>query len=57
MMQNDIIIISYEVLRNDIDYLSKLNFNYCCLDEGHVIKNPGTKLTKAVKLVQAYHRL
>ena len=53
----DIVIVSYEVLRNDIDYFSKLNFNYCCLDEGHVIKNPNTKLTTAVKSVKSFHRL
>jgi TATA-binding protein-associated factor len=57
MMSHDVIIISYEVLRNDIEYLSKLRFNYCCLDEGHVIKNPSTKLTKSVKMVKAFHRL
>ena len=53
----DIVIVSYEVLRNDIDYFSKMHFNYCCLDEGHVIKNPTTKLTLAVKSVKSFHRL
>ncbi|KAJ3331779.1 btaf1 RNA polymerase II, B-TFIID transcription factor-associated, 170kDa [Kappamyces sp. JEL0680] len=57
MMRHDVIILSYEVLRNEIDYFSQLRFNYCCLDEGHVIKNPSTKLTKAVKMVKAFHRL
>ena len=57
MKSYDVVIISYEVLRNDIELLSKLRFNYCCLDEGHVIKNPITKLTKAVKTVKAFHRL
>ncbi|KAJ3038188.1 btaf1 RNA polymerase II, B-TFIID transcription factor-associated, 170kDa [Rhizophlyctis rosea] len=53
----DIIVTSYEVLRNDIDQLSPIRFNYCILDEGHIIKNPKTKLTKAVKQIQANHRL
>ncbi|KAI8898633.1 SNF2 family N-terminal domain-containing protein [Globomyces pollinis-pini] len=53
----DIVIVSYEVLRNDIDFFQTLRFNYCCLDEGHVIKNPSTKLTKSVKMVKAFHRL
>jgi TATA-binding protein-associated factor len=57
MMKHDVVIISYEVLRNEIEHFSKLRFNYCCLDEGHVIKNPSTKLTKAVKTVKAFHRL
>lgn len=45
------------MLRNDIEELSKYRFNYCILDEGHIIKNPKTKLTKAAKSVQAMHRL
>ncbi|KAJ3309940.1 btaf1 RNA polymerase II, B-TFIID transcription factor-associated, 170kDa [Boothiomyces sp. JEL0838] len=57
MMSHDIIIISYEVLRNDIDHFAPLRFNYCCLDEGHVIRNPSTKLTKSVKSIKAFHRL
>ena len=34
----DVIIISYDVLRNDIEYFQGLHFNYCVLDEGHIIK-------------------
>lgn len=54
---HDVIITSYEVVRNDIVSLSNLNWHYCILDEGHVIKNAKTKLTKAVKTIRAYHRL
>ncbi|KAI8915574.1 SNF2 family N-terminal domain-containing protein [Gorgonomyces haynaldii] len=57
MMKHDIIIISYEVLRNDLEELLKYHFNYITLDEGHVIKNPQTKLTKAVKSIKGFHRL
>lgn len=53
----DVVIMSYEVVRNDIDFLSTMQWNYCILDEGHVIKNGRTKLTKAVKMVRANHRL
>ncbi|TPX56486.1 hypothetical protein PhCBS80983_g04513 [Powellomyces hirtus] len=53
----DVIIISYEILRNDIAELRSLHFNYCILDEGHTIKNPKTKTTQAVKSVTAMHRL
>ncbi|THH06208.1 hypothetical protein EW145_g4240 [Phellinidium pouzarii] len=54
---HDIIITSYEVVRNDIASLQNINWHYCILDEGHVIKNAKTKLTKAVKLIRAQHRL
>eukprot|EP00842_Homolaphlyctis_polyrhiza_P000657 jgi/Hompol1/1592/HPOL_002723-RA len=57
IMSYDIIITSYEILRSDIDDLSTISFNYCTLDEGHVIKNPSTKLSKAAKSIKALHRL
>jgi TATA-binding protein-associated factor len=55
--QRDVIITSYEVVRNDITNLAKFDWLYCILDEGHIIKNGKTKLTKAVKLLKAQHRL
>ncbi|KAJ3128607.1 btaf1 RNA polymerase II, B-TFIID transcription factor-associated, 170kDa [Physocladia obscura] len=53
----DVIITSYEILRNDAENLTTFNYNYCILDEGHVIKNAKTKLTKAVKTVKCMNRL
>ncbi|KAG6818211.1 hypothetical protein H0H87_000116 [Tephrocybe sp. NHM501043] len=53
----DVVITSYEVVRNDISNLEGVKWLYCVLDEGHVIKNAKTKLTKAVKCIQAQHRL
>ncbi|KAF8520167.1 SNF2 chromatin remodeling protein [Hysterangium stoloniferum] len=53
----DVVITSYEVVRNDVANLAHLNWHYCILDEGHVIKNAKTKLTKAVKTLRAQHRL
>ncbi|CAG8524478.1 17028_t:CDS:10, partial [Acaulospora colombiana] len=53
----DVVIMSYDIVRNDIDDLAGIHWNYCILDEGHVIKNGKTKITKAVKSVKANHRL
>ncbi|PSR84037.1 hypothetical protein PHLCEN_2v5539 [Hermanssonia centrifuga] len=53
----DVVITSYEVVRNDISILQDKNWHYCILDEGHIIKNAKTKLTKAVKSIRANHRL
>jgi len=53
----DVVITSYDICRNEVDFLSQFNFNYCVLDEGHLIKNPKTKVTQAVKRFQANHRL
>ena len=54
---HDVIVMSYDVVRNDIASLSQLSWNYCILDEGHIIKNAKTKTTKAVKAIKANHRL
>ncbi|GAA5884682.1 hypothetical protein JCM6882_005348 [Rhodosporidiobolus microsporus] len=53
----DAVIMSYDIARNDIERLSKVDWHYCILDEGHVIKNGKTKLTKAVKSLKSIHRL
>lgn len=53
----DVVVTSYEVVRNDIANLEPLSWHYCILDEGHIIKNAKTKLTKAVKCIRANHRL
>ncbi|KAK3706120.1 TATA-binding protein-associated factor mot1 [Vermiconidia calcicola] len=53
----DIVITSYEIARNDVDILLPINWNYCVLDEGHLIKNPKAKVTIAVKRLLSNHRL
>lgn len=53
----NLVIASYDIVRNDINFFSSVIWNYCILDEGHIIKNGKTKLSKAVKSVQANHRL
>lgn len=53
----DIVVTSYDVCRNDVEHIVQHDFNYCVLDEGHIIKNAASKLTKSVKRVRAEHRL
>src|SRR5437588_4587603 len=53
----DIVITSYDICRNDVENIGGFNWNYCVLDEGHIIKNSKAKLTQAVKRVRANHRL
>jgi TATA-binding protein-associated factor len=55
--QVDVVIVSYDVLRNDLKYFEPHRFNYCILDEGHIIRNAKSKITIAVKSVQSNHRL
>ncbi|KAI2089142.1 TATA-binding protein-associated factor mot1 [Ophidiomyces ophidiicola] len=53
----DIVITSYDICRNDSDVFAPMSWNYCVLDEGHLIKNPRAKITMAVKRIQSNHRL
>ncbi|BDA40363.1 TATA-binding protein-associated factor 172 [Coccomyxa sp. Obi] len=53
----DVVVMSYETLRADADWTSANPWAYCVLDEGHVIRNPKSKLAQAVKRVIAQHRL
>uniref|UniRef100_A0A8D0GH04 B-TFIID TATA-box binding protein associated factor 1 n=1 Tax=Sphenodon punctatus TaxID=8508 RepID=A0A8D0GH04_SPHPU len=55
--RNNLIVASYDVVRNDVDFFRNIKFNYCILDEGHVIKNGKTKLSKAVKQLTANYRI
>uniref|UniRef100_A0A4W4EL65 BTAF1 RNA polymerase II, B-TFIID transcription factor-associated n=1 Tax=Electrophorus electricus TaxID=8005 RepID=A0A4W4EL65_ELEEL len=55
--KHNLVVASYDVVRNDIDFFRHIKFNYCVLDEGHVIKNGKTKLSKAIKQLVANYRL
>ena len=53
----EIVVTSYDVIRSDIELFSKIEWNYCILDEGHLIKNPKTKLSSAIKSLSTRRRL
>ncbi|XP_061600766.1 TATA-binding protein-associated factor 172 isoform X3 [Cololabis saira] len=55
--KHNLVVASYDVVRNDIDFFRNIKFNYCILDEGHVIKNGKTKLSKAMKQLAANFRV
>ena len=55
--KTDVVITSYDVCRNDIDVFLPHSWNYCVLDEGHLIKNPRAKTSIAVKRLNSNHRL
>ncbi|XP_052814751.1 TATA-binding protein-associated factor 172-like isoform X1 [Mya arenaria] len=54
---HNLIVASYDVVRNDAEFFSSIHWNYCILDEGHIIKNGKTKISKAVKQLKCNHRL
>ena len=55
--RHNMIITSYDIVRNDIELLGNIKWNYLVLDEGHVIKNTKTKTAIAIRQLVARHRL
>ena len=53
----DIILTTYGTLRAAMLLLKDAKFDYCILDEAQTVKNAGTDQAKAVRLLQANHRL
>ena len=53
----NVLIVSYDIVRHDVTFISSFQWNYCILDEGHLIKSTKTKLSKAIKQIYAMHRL
>ena len=53
----DIVLTTYGTLRRDVLLFKDAKFDYCILDEAQIVKNAGTDQAKAVRLLQANHRL
>ncbi|MGN0072671.1 MAG: SNF2-related protein [Coriobacteriales bacterium] len=53
----EVLVASYDTLRIDIPLLAERAFSYQVIDEAQYIKNHATKAARAVKAVQAAHRL
>jgi SNF2 family DNA or RNA helicase len=54
---SDMVLTTYGTLRRDVTVLKDHRFDYVVLDEAQAIKNAGTATAKAVRLLQADHRL
>ncbi|KAF5400559.1 hypothetical protein PHET_05589 [Paragonimus heterotremus] len=55
--QFDLVIASYDVVRNDIEFFQSIFWHYVVLDEGHIIKSSKSKVSRALKQLCAQHRL
>ena len=53
----DVVITSYPTLLRDVDTLDRQGFHYAILDEAQAIKNHRSQISRAVKRIQAHHRL
>jgi SNF2 family DNA or RNA helicase len=54
---NDLVLTTYGTLRRDILTLKEIPFDYVVLDEAQTIKNAGSQVAKAVRLLKAEHRV
>ncbi|XP_075251310.1 uncharacterized protein LOC142343708 isoform X2 [Convolutriloba macropyga] len=52
-----VIITSYSIVRSECDVISKQEYDYIILDEGHVIKNRLCKMFQSVMQLKGEHRL
>ncbi len=55
--KQNIILTTYGTLRRDVLFLKDTAFDYIVLDEAQTIKNAGSQVAKASRLLQANHRL
>ena len=53
----ELVVMSYEHLRSDIQQLEGVRWDYVVLDEGHVIRNAKSKLAQAAKRLSSCRRL
>jgi SNF2 family DNA or RNA helicase len=53
----DIILTTYQLVARDVDILGQKEFSYIILDESQKIKNPKTKMAKAIKSLKSEHKL
>ena len=57
LSNGDVLIISYGLILQDIDFLKDINWNITVLDEAQMVKNAGTLRSKAIKILQSNCRL
>ncbi len=55
--KKNLIITTYGVVRKDIKFLKNKEFSYLILDESQAIKNPNSKIYKAVTQLQSEYKL
>lgn len=56
-LENQLILTTYAMVRNDAEQFCRQKFHYVILDESQNIKNVNAQTTQAVLLLQAQHRL
>lgn len=52
-----VVLTTYGIVRNDIDYLNSYKFHYAILDESQYVKNPSSKIYDAISQIKANHKV
>jgi hypothetical protein len=53
----NLVVTSYATLRSDIEDIASVNWLYCILDEGHLLRNPKTATARASRRLRSRHSL
>jgi len=53
----NLVLVSYQTLRNDLDLFAAHTWDYVILDEAHYIKNASSQIFKAIRILSGKHRL
>ena len=56
LLEYDVILTSYGIVRNDYELLQQIFFRYIILDESQYIKNPSSKIYKAVNELEGRNK-
>ena len=56
-LAGSLVVTSYDIARRDYKELKQIPWLYVVVDEGHNIKNPAAKRTKAIKAIPGQHKL
>lgn len=56
-LESQVVLTTYAIVRNDIEELRKIEFQYIVLDESQNIKNTDAQVSRAVWLLNSRHRL
>ena len=44
--RHNVVIMSYDALRADVDWVAARQWGYAVLDEGHIIRNPKSQISQ-----------
>ncbi len=55
--KNQVTLVSYHTLRNDLELFQQKEFDYLIMDESQNIKNPTSQIHRAIREVSAKHKL